>query len=678
MASSRAQRTSWLWRDDVELAKKDDDLDLHATRHLRHGNQWSAARAPRRSVVTRTVLYAFVVFVVFLTLYNILGTSFEPPTVSIYSTDPLYAGSDDPRLQKARTGSRGHAAPYSGQIRFPDLAASIQAINEMAGLGFRNRNIIFATASLGSASSLLPLACKMAAEGQNYVHFALMSRSNIPMKQLLEINGINADDCKVTLHDARPNRAVDSSETRMALASARALYHLNSYLHPQAIVVDGTSAEEKYFLLGIRDQIRATQAALIELPRAPEDRLPWITKLDSMALAAWDKVHFDILIHAPVAGTGSLNRLLRSLSRADLGSVAVPHLTIELPAQIPSFTSKLLETFQWPPAHMDHSGQKSMLQLRHRISRKTADEEESSVRFLESFWPRKPAHHHVLVLSPDTELSPEFFHYLKYSLLQYRYSRGAMELGHNMRLMGLSFSTPTTQLDLKQPLVPPKPTEKDATMSRGAPFLWQAPSSDAVLFMGDKWVELHGYISQMMERQRVLDTTPAFMAVKQVSKKYPAWLEYVLQLARIRGYYTLYPSRETADTIIGVHNDLHEAPEEYSEDQPKEGEAGEPITGDPAVLDPGPYVDILATLPREGPWPSLRDLPVLTWKGEAVAHEELEERAVEFSKEFRRDVGQCNEEALSTFSTDEYARDLFCDAKANAKADTKPDAKVDA
>lgn len=183
-------------------------------------------------------------------------------------------------------------------------------------------------------------------------------------------------------------------------------------------------------MLGIRDQIRATQAALIELPRAPEDRLPWITKLDSMALAgespinvslgfrrpiadcaiAWDKVHFDILIHAPVAGTGSLNRLLRSLSRADLGSIAVPHLTIELPAQIPSFTSKLLESFQWPPAHMDRSGQRSMLQLRHRVSRKTADEEESSVRFLESFWPRKPTHHHVLVLSPDTELSPEFFH----------------------------------------------------------------------------------------------------------------------------------------------------------------------------------------------------------------------------------------------------------------------------
>jgi hypothetical protein len=51
-----------------------------------------------------------------------------------------------------------------------------------------------------------------------------------------------------------------------------------------------------------------------------------------------------------------------------------------------------------------------MLSLRHRIPRQKLTEEESSVRFLESFWPQKPEFSHVLVLSPNTEVSREFFH----------------------------------------------------------------------------------------------------------------------------------------------------------------------------------------------------------------------------------------------------------------------------
>ena len=56
-------------------------------------------------------------------------------------------------------------------------------------------------------------------------------------------------------------------------------------MHPQAILVDSTGAEEKYFLRAMRDEVKATNAALIELPAKPESRLSWISKLDSSALA---------------------------------------------------------------------------------------------------------------------------------------------------------------------------------------------------------------------------------------------------------------------------------------------------------------------------------------------------------------------------------------------------------
>lgn len=202
--------------------------------------------------------------------------------------------------------------------------------------------------------------------------------------------------------------------------------HINTYMHPQAILVDSTGDEEEYFLRGMRDQVKTTKAALIELPAKPGSRLSWMTKLDSSALAgmfakhsqvqaangvaAWNKVRFDILIHAPPTGTGNLKRLLQSIARADLSGHAVPHLTVELPNPIEAPLEQFLARYQWPPWSPDHRPMPPMLSLRRRISRQRLTEEESSVRFLESFWPTDPSHSHVLVLSANTEIAPQFFH----------------------------------------------------------------------------------------------------------------------------------------------------------------------------------------------------------------------------------------------------------------------------
>jgi hypothetical protein len=117
-----------------------------------------------------------------------------------------------------------------------------------------------------------------------------------------------------------------------------------------------------------------------------------------------------VLIQATQGASGSLIRLLRSLSAADFTSCSIPHLTIELPHDIDTPTVKFLETFQWPPSHVKNRQHVRQLSLRHRIPRARLTEEESSVRFLESFWPADPKNSHVLVLSPQAELSPWFYH----------------------------------------------------------------------------------------------------------------------------------------------------------------------------------------------------------------------------------------------------------------------------
>lgn len=186
--------------------------------------------------------------------------------------------------------------------------------------------------------------------------------------------------------------------------------YVNLYMHPQAIFVDSTSDEEEFFLLGVRDQVRGTSSALIELPRGPGESLAWVTKLDSASLSVWDKVHVDIVIHATPNGSGNLRRLLTSLAKSDLGAMSAPHLTIELPNVIEPQVERFLAGFQWPPVQGASPNRPHMLTLRHRIPRQKLTDEESSVRFLESFWPAQPSHSHVLVLSPHTEVSPQFFH----------------------------------------------------------------------------------------------------------------------------------------------------------------------------------------------------------------------------------------------------------------------------
>jgi len=125
---------------------------------------------------------------------------------------------------------------------------------------------------------------------------------------------------------------------------------------------------------------------------------------------AWNKFHVDILIHASPGASGNLIRLLKSLSAADYTSCAIPHLTIELPHDVDAPTQEFLKSFKWPPAHIDNPSNLNQLSLRHRIARWSLNEEESSIRFLESFWPAVPQDSHVLVLSPQLELSPQFYH----------------------------------------------------------------------------------------------------------------------------------------------------------------------------------------------------------------------------------------------------------------------------
>ena len=358
-------------------------------------------------------------------------------------------------------------------------------------------------------------------------------------------------------------------------------------------------------------------------------------------------------------------RLLESLKHADFFSSAPPRLTIELPHNIDAPTQRYLENFKWPPHADQNSG--NLLAIHHRIPQHSLTAEENSIRFLEAFWPADPFTSHVLVLSPQAELSLNFFHYLKYTMLEYKYA--SIQNVHET-LLGISLDLPSTYLNDSTTFT--APSTNDTGVS---PFLWQAPSSNAALYFGDKWVELHDFVAQSLSSQHTLPT-PTTLSEKLVSKTYPSWLEHVLKLARARGYFMVYPDFEGPDALATLHNELYQPPEEFAEpeEQPTEGE----LTADPAhhlslKHKEAPLITktLLNILPFGGNLPKILEMPLLSWDGEIISQGGIEETAASYRKSFRLEIGGCDVSARDKPRVALAAGDLFCllDAKAEKDED---------
>jgi len=239
------------------------------------------------------------------------------------------------------------------------------------------------------------------------------------------------------------------------------------------------------------------------------------------------------------------------------------------------------------------------------------------------------------------------------------HSSAAITQQWDSRLLGISLDLPSTHLDATKPFTPPakKSSSSSDALDSATSFLWQAPNSNAVLYTGQKWVELHAFVSHLLELQLSAEkqqtSVPSLFTNKLVSKRYPSWLEHALKLSRARGYWTLYPSQLTAGNLAVLHNELYRAPEEY-EKEIKRDSAGETTEG---LLAAGP---LLKSLPSGGTLPPFDEMPLLLWDGKATKLRDLDAHAVDYTWEFRKAVGGCEALTPSELLPKKSARDLFC------------------
>ncbi|KAI9789815.1 MAG: hypothetical protein M1816_005732 [Peltula sp. TS41687] len=637
---------------DEELGKRDDDHKYHPKSGLQPTWQsWIATPRLRRRrtlfVVTLTILVFCLLRRAFKSrelnhddLFSKSSFTFSnllpPGSGSLFSGKPPGKNED----------SKACLRYYNGPVEFHRLAITLHGASRTMGHLTEKSNVLFVAGNLKSIAMLVPLACEMARWRRNKVHFVLMGREDALMKDILEVNAVTPQ-CDVMWHDARPNHARYSSDARLVRGVTSAWHHIQTFIHPQVVMLDSTEQEDSILVKTLQEKNQDLQIPIIGLPQDALENMMWITPLDCGSLKAWNKVDIDILIHASETSSGGLIRLLKSLERASYPSSSAPRITVELPPVIDPPTRNFLREFR--------AGQEKRNQiiLRHHIRPGSRSEEDNSIRFLESFFPTNPSDSHVLILSTQAELSPLFYHYLKYALLEYKYSSYGTE--NRDRLLGISLELPYKDIG-----VIAQHHKMDGVNST---FLWQEPNNKAALYFGDKWVEIHDFVRRRLDAQ---ESRKAPSVRKVFSKEQPYWMELMMELCRLRRYYMLYPHFDPENALVTIHHELSQTPEDYTDKVTSDSLA----RGNTTDLESGTYLgasdksessltsqrSLLSLIPPDGDFPVLEDMPVLLHDGQRTL---LRSRDSPWAFSFRREVGGCGERK-SKKRKELSTADLFC------------------
>ncbi|KAL2402546.1 hypothetical protein ABEF93_000805 [Exophiala dermatitidis] len=561
---------------------------------------------------------------------------------------------------------------YEGPIKFYGLSKTLRG----RFYAFDHKgHVLFAVSRLESIPHILPLACSMSQNNHTHVHLAFMGRFSADWEEIRSLNGISDADCDINLHDARPDFSPQSSEKRLGVGAGASLGHIHGTLQLQAVLTGGGEYEDKWLLEALKDKTTSLGISHIALPPGGPGGLSWISSLDPMSLKHFNQVHVDIVIQARPESSASLIRLLRSIKDADYTGFASPRITVELPANPDPFLVHYLSKFQWP-AHA--VGSESRVVIRRRVDASFLSPEQAALRTVESFYPLSADEAHVLLLSPKVELSPGYFQFLMHSILEYRYAPKHVKLREH--LVGVSLDLPAYAPDLQTKA----PFDPEAVVE--PLVLWQAPSSNAALYFGDRWVELHTFLSRRIHNdpgfRKRAKSTPV------LSHEYPSWLQSVLEMMQTRGYYMMYPAfalRENSSPAT-AHQELHQTPEEYmKEDEEKQQSSNQQLPTDRLTDDnpltaadeidrlmqrerrvfPDSIVDALlgamTAHQRKGGVADESNIPLILFSGNRVDWADSKTTAWRFAEDFAESVGGCARYD-STSKQNNNVESLFCTA----------------
>lgn len=244
--------------------------------------------------------------------------------------------------------------------------------------------------------------------------------------------------------------------------------------------------------------------------------------------ADWHKPTIDISVITNDR-PDSLARLLRSLSAANYYGDSVS-LILNLEQTSDSRTRELATNFAWP------HGSKTVRQRIIHAGLLPA--------VVEAWYPSSPHDSYGVLLEDDTEVSPQFYGWLKFALLTYRYTSPNATFSP---IYGISLYQPQ-HIELKPE--GRRPFNATALLARlglepvTAPYLAQVPCSWGALFFPESWSGFqHFFALRLADVLAPLKLEDSAIVGPIRSTRWPkSWKKYFIEWVYLRGEAMVYPN----------------------------------------------------------------------------------------------------------------------------------------
>ncbi|EPB90643.1 hypothetical protein HMPREF1544_02553 [Mucor circinelloides 1006PhL] len=384
--------------------------------------------------------------------------------------------------------------------------------------------ILFYVDSSQDFQHLAPLICRFEAKEEIDLHIVtsgnLRGLSDQQIKSSLpSLCGYSDFPSRVIVHDISILRA--STDWNL----------VNDVLHRLTRIL--TVVRPVVMIHTLQNDVSISMDAVSKIVHVPSIYLPaqdithvtWMTELSLDTLSKWNAFNIKVMITTDKK-PHALARLLNSATNAHYLGDKVD-LTILMDQTSDQVTQTLANNYNW---------KKGVKSVRHRIATTP-----KSPIFVESWYPVNNDEY-AIILNNDIELSPMFYVWAKYAILQYRYE------SFSDQLFGISLYSPQ--------ILETDPSGRrlfNASQTiQGDAYLMQLPSHSGAVYFPEHWREFHDYITARMADINGFEMQEVTVPNLRSSEWERSWRKYFEELIYLRSYVMLYPTH----SLSTVHLEL--------------------------------------------------------------------------------------------------------------------------
>ncbi|KAL2902826.1 Elongation factor 4, partial [Bienertia sinuspersici] len=311
---------------------------------------------------------------------------------------------------------------------------------------------------------------------------------------------------------------VSNSEVPVVQSVYASMKGLVKVHNPSVLIAVNDIDSDVRKALKMASETSKNESTFVLLPRASVPKVLWMADLRSTALPNWNKMRISINIITQNR-VRSLMRLLKSLSNAYYLGDEIP-ISFNVDSKVDEATIKLLGTFEWP------HGSKS---VRRRII------QGGLIRAVSESWYPSSDDEFGLLLEDDIEVSPYYYLWIKYALLNYHYDPQVSF----PELSSISLYTPRLVEVVKER---PKwnATEFFQRIHPNTPYLHQLPCSWGAVFFPKHWREFYVYMNMRFTEDP--KKNPVQIPKSRTNGWQASWKKFLIDMMYLRGYVSLYPN----------------------------------------------------------------------------------------------------------------------------------------